>query len=728
MNTLRKKRYLLMPLLISLFLTGCSKSKADTVFEGTPTGTLMYVSRFVNTAIPKDAIMGFSVQMQDGRCYFQSVSWDETFKERKALYYKQDIIADKEPELLMEDMPGGREIVIAFPNRENGFYTLESELADDKECFYLCRHAEKETEERKLEGEFPNLTTALYGMEGSDGYFSLMVSGGSILQFDYGGKLVYLYQLPEQGTSYFVDDGKGVYVVTEGKSGTALYLLDGSPLDSPELKLQAEEGFRAPRMENGSDGKLFMHNESGLFQVSMPDGHAEELLQWDSEYINVVWDNIQGVSQMADGSFLVLLAPSLDNGVEAAVLYQIDEGLIPEKQVITLGVGDSNRKSYDRLISGFNRQSLSYCVEIKDYHREEDESLHYSDQRLYEDLLTGKAPDLIDLTYAAVEDLTDKGVLEDLEPYFKQSETVNQRDILKNVWDAWKVNGKLVQVFPEFGVGILVAGDVLNDWEDGYTMEQVMEWCEKHPELDFDEYMDMYSLLRFCLLEDMGQFVDFKSGKCYFEEAEFKNRLLFLKGLDLKQPDYDMERQRKRFLQGEYLFYHASFYSMEDYAALINRVGSGVQYTGYPQAEGKLATRLLINYALGMNSASGCKDGAWAFLEYMLSEESQGTPYPGKGAFPVTEKALAEYLETSYMGYGVEGLTRSVPMADGEERAVAERLIKAGRYANTMPGSSKEEKTGRIIMEETQAFLQSGKTVEETAGIIQSRVSILLNE
>lgn len=55
------------------------------------------------------------------------------------------------------------------------------------------------------------------------------------------------------------------------------------------------------------------------------------------------------------------------------------------------------------------------------------------------------------------------------------------------------------------------------------------------------------------------------------------------------------------------------------------------------------------------------------------------------------------------------------------------KLMEAGIYTSIY-GSSEEEMVLQMIQEEIGAFLNHDKTAEETAGLIQNRIQLFLNE
>ena len=134
-------------------------------------------------------------------------------------------------------------------------------------------------------------------------------------------------------------------------------------------------------------------------------------------------------------------------------------------------------------------------------------------------------------------------------------------------------------------------------------------------------------------------------------------------------------------------------------------------------------------FTFGMSSASANKDGVWEFFKYLLCEDTQAGFF-GRWCFPAnaavfdafSEAYLKSYAETPTTlvsgDYKLKGA-----MSEGEAREAVRELIggidSLAVYDRTVFD---------IIMGSCGAFFSGDKSAEETAEVIQSKVSIYLAE
>lgn len=125
---------------------------------------------------------------------------------------------------------------------------------------------------------------------------------------------------------------------------------------------------------------------------------------------------------------------------------------IPEgREIVTLGTFGSVSVSSPmyKSVKAFNQAQEKYFVSIEVYS-------NYN--KFLIDIARKQGTDLYDLWEGvSVDVLVDKGVLEDLTPYFESSGAVGRDDILDTIWRAGSVDDKLFFLIPWFQChGILV--------------------------------------------------------------------------------------------------------------------------------------------------------------------------------------------------------------------------------------------------------------------------------
>lgn len=119
----------------------------------------------------------------------------------------------------------------------------------------------------------------------------------------------------------------------------------------------------------------------------------------------------------------------------------------------------------------FNLAQSQYTVEIAEYD---------SYDAFITDIVRRQGADIFSLWDLPAEMLTQKGVLEDLTPYFAESDIVRQEDIAAAVWRAGTVEGKMTCLIPSFAFEAIVTekGHTQNG---GWRLEDYLALAEKYP-------------------------------------------------------------------------------------------------------------------------------------------------------------------------------------------------------------------------------------------------------
>ena len=169
------------------------------------------------------------------------------------------------------------------------------------------------------------------------------------------------------------------------------------------------------------------------------------------------------------------------------------------------------------------------------------------------------------------------------------------------------------------------------------------------------------------------------------------------------------------FFKKEVLTYRTTVSSLDSYQDAVAEMGETSEWVGYPTGNGILYNEMISITPLGINHASEAKEGAWAFLEFLLSENYQGR----KTGFPVRQDSFEKYLEQTQMFNGVVQIELTE-----KDKEVLQSIID---HAYWMQAHAPYE-VFHIIYEEAGAVFAGDKTSEEAAEIIQRRVQLYIQE
>ena len=297
--------------------------------------------------------------------------------------------------------------------------------------------------------------------------------------------------------------------------------------------------------------------------------------------------------------------------------------VIPEgRETVTLGTfGEvTGVSSIYKAVDAFNHAQEKYFVWIE---------IYYNYDRFLLDIARKQGTDLYSLYQGVSADtLVKQGILEDLTPYFESSEVVSREDIVDAVWRAGSVDDKLYFLIPCFrSSGILV--------EKGYAKEgawsgrDYIDLGMKYPgHMLSDNIQKPMSQILSQLKEYMNAFINWEDRTCSFDGEEFTALLEDLKALSTYSYEpVDEHATVAELIRGKtYLTEMVTFgmsAGMYDYRNIGKAFGDNYEVAGKPTADGSLKYGMVYEQIYGMNAASGNKEGAWAFLEYLVSEEYQ---------------------------------------------------------------------------------------------------------
>ena len=386
-----------------------------------------------------------------------------------------------------------------------------------------------------------------------------------------------------------------------------------------------------------------------------------------------------------------------------------------KKKIVTLDIGEPSLQMQEA-IDRFNASNDTYCIEVVDYTGVSDA---FSVRSMK--LTAGDGPDIFDAgADTHFQEFVEKGVLEDLKPYIEAD--LKEEEYLSELLYAYEMDGKVYAIETEFQIlGMVGAKEIFGDME-GWTPQEAIAMMEAHPEIgsfenaeplnvlrDFWLFggMDLtdYDMLRECIL-----FAE-KYGKLLDEEQEIPGvNVLVVKGA-LMTP-----------------------LSLANYEALYD---TEICFIGYPRDDRNgLNTG---NGGLSINAASPNKEGAWAFLRFLLEEEYQsGLENCFSVRKDVFEQKLAEYSVVPtfelYIPETGETVTIENPYhsVNGKEikPLTEEEMAYIEKLARSCISTSGEVNYGAwtIIYEEAGAYFSDDRGIDEVMEAIENRVELWLKE
>lgn len=473
---------------------------------------------------------------------------------------------------------------------------------------------------------------------------------------------------------------------------------------------------------------------------------------------------------MKQGKFFVKVTRSLLIIAVAAIMtacgnHVADDGSVPasseeregqaEKQTLTLGCIALEATMQEAVVA-FNKQSEDYTIEVKDYAP----SIVWTDEGAWDsyldaqtkltlDVMAGRAPDMFVVKDVNLDVFAKKGVIENLNPYLEKSTVVSRESLFGSVLNAYTKNDILVAIPFHFTVTTPVGRKSELGEDCGWTLDEMIAYAEQYPDADIFSRMNWSTILQYCIMADIDSYVDYESGDCYFDTPEFKRVLEFAAGY---RDVIDFTKSEDESLKNhEALLTVQTMGSPEAWQISEMKFQEPIHAIGFPT---KQSNGILVDGGDGIciSAHSAHQEAAWAFVEFMLSEEQQTDFFNRQGdyvavQFPmrrsVYETMMEEAMTPNYL-YDMEGnilVDEEGPMERPkvtvgygsnvyEVYALTEEQVNGiSKMIDSVDGlRGSDGQLMKIIFEEAAPYFDGKKNVDEVMDIIQNRALIYINE
>ena len=484
-------------------------------------------------------------------------------------------------------------------------------------------------------------------------------------------------------------------------------------------------------------------NGSNFMGYSLADNKAEKLFNWINTDIEPPTVNRVFVTE--NGQIVTLSSEMDENTMEikssVVLVRQIPASALPDKTVLTLAVTglEANLQS---LVLKFNRSSPDARIEVLDY------SEFGSLTRLNTEIMAGNVPDILCLNGLPVRRLMAQGILADLMPFLNADEELKDQ-LLDGVLEALKTDGKLYRIASGFSIETVIgAASVVGD-TPGWTLEQFNAALERMPAgcEPFGQGTTRTAILTQCVSMEMSRLVDWSAGVCAFDTPVFTEILAFAaqfpKEFDWtsteREDDFDRISAGRQMLHINRI---SDFQSFQMYDAIF---GGDATFIGFPTAEGTGSMINIDGSGYAICAKSEHKDLAWQFLRPVMTVEYQErllwslptnrvafeknlekaiTPQymrNADGSFLLDENG--ERIEQDRLVWRLGSLTVHIKALTQEQ---ADKLLELVRTTTKVRYSDSELMT--MITSEAEAFFSGQKTAEEVGKLLQSKISIYMNE
>lgn len=592
---------------------------------------------------------------------------------------------------------------------------------------------------------FSNMTSNGYLQHGEvnqKGEVCLLDSNGILFLFNEKGQFVMLQSVWDEGN---LPDGD-IGLINAGNSGIFLYntidndiqlqkinMTNGSLDTAIALEMSPDI---TPILYSGYEKGIIISDGNILWSYQPDSNELIQLIDISSNTVNLMGYNFLCIGLLDNEKICALVMLPSSQNAEFVYIDPLSDLATASKQTITLGtVGATFSEKAEKLAADFNKYNSNYQIELKGY---------TDATALATELLKGQGPDIFQVESTQYHILADNEILENLSPFFEESDVVKQSDLLPAVRNAGTINGKMVFIFSEFTLtGHLVQQGYTQ--QGSWTPEEFLALGKQYPNASLSPFIDPFQILQFAIQADMDSFIDWQNKKCFFDSERFISLLEQITQITDGKLSADILEWRENKCQWlhdkEILTDRFWIGSVDEYLNYKAAYGDFAEFAGHPNQAATPRYRMETDYVFGINSASENKQGAWIFIEYLLSEEYQQSVTLSDsdtiGAFPVRQDIFDSYLEERILVlkerfenppssnyFNMVSLTNSnvYPIVTESDKEVITYMAENAYWDNSL------NEILRIISEETGALWAGDKTAQEVAHIIQNRISLILEE
>lgn len=628
--------------------------------------------------------------------------------------------SDDENESMMSDSEDDEIYLVKYDSEGNEIYKVDLTVDFADEDGYVSANSLTVTDDGT---PIICLENGIYSYDESTSSFKALLSG----------ELASNYRYSQMHKGF----GGKLFISNYGDNGIELRSFDpeNGKVGDPSSVVS---GYVDVSFFGGNGYDLYMSKADGIYGLDMAKDTATKLLDFVDSDIEAT-SSVDRAVAISDAEFVALLSDS-DYNYFVARLTKVPADQVKDKKILTMGGYyidyDIRRQAFE-----FNKNNPEFKIKFVDYSTY-DENGDYGTgiEKMNMDIVSGNTPDIIILSDSMpVSSYINKGLFADVSSYINKDPELSNELFLSNVMDAIRTGDKLYQIVPSFYVGTVVMKTRFTDGKDVLSIKDCKDLMDKmgvKADAAFG-IMPRDGFLEQGLSFSGDNYIDWENKKCNFDSDSFIEFLEFAKSFPESYPDSIWDDYKDTlYLENSALFGIVNIGGFRTYSYIRDiQFGEDVSFVGYPNDLGINNSVIMPFSRIAISSQSQYKDAAWEFVKSFLSEEYQDSL---EYSFPIRKSSFeklgeasthkqfymdgdkkVEYDDSYYIG-GQEVVARPLTNEDVVE---VTNFIKS---LNLLADSNSN--VNNIIFEEASAFFSGQKSAKEVADIIQSRLSIYVNE
>ncbi|RKM57054.1 hypothetical protein D6853_03285 [Butyrivibrio sp. X503] len=531
-----------------------------------------------------------------------------------------------------------------------------------------------------------------------------------------------------------------IYAQSYGENGMVVQKFnpENGELSEPCAGFNEENGY-SMTLFGGNGYDIYVATENAFCGYDASKDELVKLMDYIDSDIETDYTIYSAVA-ISENEFMAII-PGFENDYRPVKLTKIPADQVKDKKIITLGgvYLDYDVKVKEAVVK-FNQDNEEYKIKIVDYSKFNSEEDYEAGGKQFDmDIVSGNVPDIISLsTDQPIDKYRNKGVFMDIKPLFDKDEDLKNIEIHPNILKAMSTGDKMYTVIPGFMVGSMLTRARFAQGKNTLSYKD----CEdlmKENNVTYDTafgFANKESVMAQGIIYAGDKYIDTAAKTCSFDSEGFINLLKFANNFPEKL-DYDKYQEYEGyFATNQALFEFTSLSGFNDYGRCKQATfADDIAFVGIPNDEGANESVIFPYGEYAISAQTKYPEVAWDFIKTFWSDDYQKNM---TFSFPVTKSgfddAKAKAMERPYMmvdgkkeyyddSYYVDGKEIPIkPLTQEEVDEVSEFVLSIDKCYNY------NNDIHNIIMEEAGAYFSGQKSAEEVAKIIQSRISIFINE
>lgn len=423
-------------------------------------------------------------------------------------------------------------------------------------------------------------------------------------------------------------------------------------------------------------------------------------------------------------------------------LTKVSPGIVPVKKTLTLGCfADATAQGYEYsetdytcpevlldAIMRFNQTDPEYRIAIKPmvWHDEAERN------KLMIQLATENEIDVLD-TSLLPPGAVDRQLLVDLLPYIDADPDISREDFIPSLFSALTERGGLYEYTDKFTILTILGAEHLGLSREDWTTDKASEVLTREESVPTMTQEQMILLFSWAAT---AEFMDRANGTCSFDSPAFIGWLELMKRIPVISPEgASLYSPGCDWLISNDFASEAGYrprMTFKDEASVLGFPGSsgtGTYFMKLLPADGMGHTGQLAlgdgflwtggcNTSLGVMASSENKDGAWRFVKTFIQGETEPTLNDG---IPVLRASFEQAVANSMQ-------RQQSNVSDYESFNERDAAVMRELVYGTDRLVIRDDMVIDTLKTEINAFLAGKESAEETARLIQSKLSLYMSE